>query len=290
MDGSPYEWSIEVTQYDSGVGSPEDPNMRVLAERRSHSGTRPYQAHIWEFDLAAGALEFNQELRQVALDTGLLPAYGAIFMDLQDLSPVASSKSRCPKNGDLLSNTRRRTGVLRGSMTFLTGYGVDPQMPDEVGVSHVPGSITRTRYTGNDCPYNDRCLTQKLITASESAPGGGNLVNAGSSDRDAFLFQQVETVGIARIVHFIVGVGNVDVVSTTPTGVTVVGDVAAPFVDPGGMLSWTKGANVVEERPRCETTTWTLTNPTGSMDLNLDSGDQTIGAPSTAQFVVERHR
>jgi hypothetical protein len=42
--------------------------------------------HGSEFDLAAGSLTFTSELRHVGLDTGLIPEYGAIFIDLRSSS------------------------------------------------------------------------------------------------------------------------------------------------------------------------------------------------------------
>ena len=91
VDGSPYEWSLEASRYRAGSGVPrEDPNLRI--------------------------------------DTELIPAFGAIFMDLEDLSAKSTSKFRCPTSGDVLSKRSTRKGVLRGSMTFIPGYD-DSQMP-----------------------------------------------------------------------------------------------------------------------------------------------------------------
>ncbi len=291
VDGSPYRWMIEATQSRSGPGvPPDDPNLRIIAQRNATTGSRPFQVHAWAFDLAAGSLSVNGELRQVGLDTGLIPAYGAIFMDLEDLSAITTSKSRCPRTGDVLSNRSVRKGVLRGSVTFLPGY-VDPQMPTEVNVSHVRASIERIRYTGNDCVYPNTCDPGTLLTSSQPTPGGGYLLNAGTDGRDEGLaFQQYETSAIVTIAHTVLAFGDVEVIVTTPTTVEISSDIATPFFQPGGTMSWTKGAKDVVQTAKCRRTTWQLTMPVGSFDLNLDSGAQTISAPTTATLEIEKRR
>jgi hypothetical protein len=292
IDGSPYEWTFEVSQYRSGPGvPPDDPNLRIVAARRASTGNRPFQVHAWEFDLPAGAFEFNGELRNVGVDTGLIPAYGAIFMDLEDPSAMSSSKARCPSSGDVLSRRDTRKGVLRGSTTFFPGYD-DPQMPDDVNIGHVKARIDRTRYTGAGCSYPNRCSPGKSVSAVEpTGPGVGHLVNAGSAGREeGLVFQQYEVVGVATVMHLLLATGAEDVLDATPTTVEIRGDVAAPFVAPGGIMSWTKGAKSIEVTSRCRRTAWTLMAPSGSFDLRLDSGDQTIAAPATAGYEVEKRR
>ena len=292
VDGSPYEWQIEVSQSDPGPGSPpNDPDMRIIASRRAVTGSRPMQAHIWEFDLAAGALDFNGELRQVGLDTGLIPAYGAIFMDLEDLSAMRTSKLRCPKTDEVLSTRSVRRGVLRGSMTFLPGY-VDPQFPDDVNITHVRATIERTRYTGNDCVYGNPCEPGKVLTGTQATGvGAGYLIVAGGEGREhVLLFQAFETVGAADVVHFVVATADEPSLLLGPTSAEVTGDIAAPFIDPGGSMSWTKGTKEVDVGPRCRRTSWQLTMPTGSLEARLDSGDQTLAAPATAGLEIEARR
>ncbi|MGZ8631528.1 MAG: hypothetical protein ACXWZF_11280 [Actinomycetota bacterium] len=291
VDGSPYEWTIEVSQSDPGPGSPpNDPNMRIIASRRAATGSHPMQAHIWEFDLAAGSLGFNDELRQVSLDTGLIPAYGAIFMDLEDLRAMRTSKDRCPRTDDVLSTRSIRRGVLRGSMTFFPGYA-DPQLPDEVNITHVRATIKRTRYTGNDCPFGNPCDPGKVLTGNQPTGGGGYLIAAGLEGRDrVFLFQGFETVGAANIVHFVVAIADEPALFLTPTSAEVSGDIAAPFFTPGGSMSWTKGTKDVDVGPRCRRTSWQLITPTGSLEARLDSGDQTLAAPTTAGLEIEARR
>lgn len=292
IDGSPYEWTFEISQYRAGPGvPPNDPDLRIVAARSASTGNRPFQVHAWEFDLAAGAMRFNSELRQVGMDTGLIPAFGAIFMDLEDLSAMSTSKSRCPSSGDVLWRRDTRTGMLRGSMTFFPGYD-DPQMPDDVNISHVRARIDRTRYTGNDCSYPNRCSPGKdLSGAQPTGPGVGSLVNAGTVGRDEGLaFQQYETVGVATVMHLVVAYGPDDVLDATPTTVEIRSDVAAPFIAPGGAMSWTKGEKSIDLTARCRRTTWTLMAPSGSFDLRLDSGEQTVAAPDTAGYEVEKRR
>jgi hypothetical protein len=290
--GSPYEWQIEVSQSDPGPGlPPNDPDMRIIASRRAVTGSRPMQAHIWEFDLAAGSLDFNGELRQVGLDTGLIPAYGAIFMDLEDLGAMRTSKLRCPKTDEVLSTRSVRKGVLRGSMTFLPGY-VDPQFPDDVNITHVRATIEHTRYTGRDCAYGNPCNPGKVLTGSQpTGVGEGYLIVAGREGRDnVFLFQAFETVGAADLVHFVVATADEPSLFLTPTSTEVTGEIAAPFFDPGGSMSWTKGTKEVDVGPRCRRTSWQLIMPTGSLEARLDSGDQTLAAPATAGLELEARR
>lgn len=290
VDGSPYEWQIEVSQSDPGPGSdPNDPNMRIIASRRTASGHRPMQAHIWELDLPAGAFDFNGELRQVGLDTGLIPAYGAIFMDLEDLSAMRTSKLRCPRTDEVLSTRSIRRGVLRGTMTFFPGY-LDPQFPDEVNITHVRGTIERIRYTGNDCAYGNPCDPGKVLTGTQATGGGeGYLIVAGREGRDHFfLFQAFETVGAAYVVHFLVAIADEPSLFLTPTSAEVTGDIAAPFFDAGGSMSWTKGTKETDVGPRCRRTSWQLLTPTGSLEARLDSGDQTLAAPPAGLEIEAR--
>jgi hypothetical protein len=55
-------------------------------------------------------------------------------------------------------------------------------------------------------------------------------------------------------------------------------------------MSWTKGAKDVVQTAKCRRTTWQLTMPVGSFDLNLDSGAQTISAPTAATLEIEKRR
>ncbi|HET6713845.1 MAG TPA: hypothetical protein VFI59_09070 [Actinomycetota bacterium] len=265
--------------------------MRIIASRRAATGQRPMQAHIWEFDLGAEAFAFNGELRQVGLDTGLIPAYGAIFMDLEDLSAMRTSKLRCPRTDEVLSTRSTRRGVLRGTMTFLPGY-VDPQFPDEVNITHVRATIERTRYTGNDCVYGNPCDPGKVLTSTQATGGGGGyLIVAGREGRDhIFLFQAFETVGVADVVHFVVAIADEPSLFLAPTSAEVTGDIAAPFFDPGGSMSWTKGTKETDVGARCRRTSWQLLTPTGSLEARLDSGDQTLAAPSSAGLEIEARR
>ncbi|MGZ8615223.1 MAG: hypothetical protein ACXWX4_11170 [Actinomycetota bacterium] len=290
VDGSPYEWQIEVSQFDPGPGSdPDDPNMRIIASRRAVTGSRPMQAHIWELNLAAGAFDFNGELRHVGLDTGLIPAYGAIFMDLEDLSAMRTSKLRCPKTHEVLSTRSVRKGVLRGSMTFNPGYD-DPQFPDDVNITHVRATIDRTRYTGNDCVYGNPCDPGKVLTGTQASGGGaGYLIVAGREGREhVLLFQAFETVGVANVVHFVVAIADEPTLLLGPTSAEVTGDIAAPFFDPGGSMSWTKGTREVDVGPRCRRTSWQLLTPTGSLEARLDSGGQTLAAPPAGLEIEAR--
>ena len=234
------------------------------------------QAHIWEFDLAAGAFDFNGELRQVGLDTGLIPAYGAIFMDLQDLSAMRTSKLRCPKTDEVLSTRSVRRGVLRGSMTFLPGY-VDPQFPDDVSITHVRATIERTRYTGNNCVYGNPCEPGKVLTGTQATGVGARRIRTppGTDHPDVPLPPDAMTALDALEAAMRAG-------RALPN--------TAPFIDPGGSMSWTKGTKEVDVGPRCRRTSWQLTMPTGSLEARLDSGDQTLAAPATAGLEIEARR
>jgi hypothetical protein len=291
VDGSPYMWSFEVSRYRSAPGAaPDDPNLRVIAVRRATGANQPDQIHTWSFDLAAGSLQFNGELRQVSIDTGLIPGYGAIFMDLEDLGALTTSKDRCPKTGDILSHRASRKGVLRGSVTFLPGFS-DPQVPDQVDISHVRATIQRTKYTGNDCTYPGSCSPGRTLSSFQSSPDGGYQLNAGEAPSyDGLVFQQLETIGVAEVFHTVFAFGDDDVVVTTPTSVEVMSDVARPFIAPGGSMQWTKGMKDVHQTARCRRVTWVLAMPTGSFDFKLDSGDETLTAPASAEFEVATRR
>jgi hypothetical protein len=116
-------------------------------------------------------------------------------------------------------------------------------------------------------------------------------VNAGTIGRgEGLVFQQQEAVGVALVNHFVIAYGDVNVVDVSPTTVAIHSDVAAPFIEPGGTMSWTKGMMDVHQTRRCRTTTWELVTPTGSFDLHLDSGDQTIAAPTDAQYLFAKRR
>jgi hypothetical protein len=290
IEGSPYHWEFEASQYRPGPGvPPDDPTLRIVGFRTARSGTLQ-QAHTWDIDLADGSLTFDRNLRHVGLDTGLIPGYGAIFMDLEHLGAMTFSTYRCPKTGEILSKTSARKGVLRGSMTFLPGYS-DPQMPDDVNITHVRARIERTKYTGNECPYGNTCDRGKTLSAIELGPGGGDLVQAGTSGPfQALAFQQQEIVGVAIVDHFVLAYGDVDVLQVSPTTVAVLSDIAAPFIESGGTMSWTKGTRDVHQTRRCRTTTWQLISPTGSFNLHLDSGDRTLAAPTDAQYRVVKRR
>ncbi len=291
VDGSPYFWSLEASQYRPGPGSPpSDPNLRVIADRAAPSGTHPEQVHIWEFDLPAGSLQFDAQLRHVGLDTGLIPGYGAIFMDLEGLGPITRSKDRCPKTGALLTTRSRRRGMLRGSMTFFPGYS-DPQMPSDVNISHVRATIERDKYTDNPCPFGTTCDVGRTFDGLQPVGMGGYIIDAFSSrEENALVLQEQEQVGVAVVTHLLFAFGDPEVITATPTQVEILSDIGQPFVQPGGTMTYTKGAKVVATGPHCKRTTWTLTGPMGSFDFTLDSGDQTLAAPTTAQFEVAKRR
>jgi hypothetical protein len=88
--------------------------------------------------------------------------------------------------------------------------------------------------------------------------------------------------------HPVLAFGDEDVGHTTSTTVEVRSDVAAPFIEPGGVMSWTNGTQTLQVTARCRRTEWQLLTPEGSFDLHLDSGDQTIEAPTTAVYETEK--
>jgi hypothetical protein len=283
-----YAWSF------SGVKNGSGTTIDINATRRAATGNLPTQSYQWSFfSLPGNAFSTDSTdlvPSTIATSTGMGP-FGHVSMKLTNPKALSTSTKKCKANGNVLQKIARRSGTWSGHFDFLPG---ESGLPTEIKTTTLAGTVVKTTFTGKSCPIPTTCFVGRGFGANHNPVDPASpawFVSASSSKAGTRIQLQTSTYDTTNnVLAFQRMAASVpsSAVSITASAITVDGTALDPFAS--GSLQFAAGSPVVNTVGNCQTTSYTDTWSSGTIQAIFDTGTMPITQPvdsASSQILVK---
>ena len=217
--------------------------------------------------------------------------FGHMSMKLTNPKALTTSSKKCAANGNVLQNIARRSGTWSGTFDFLPG---ESGLPAEIKTKTLACTVVKTTFTGKSCPITTTCFLGRSFGASHNPVDPASVawfVSASSSKAGTHIQLQTSTYDTTNNVlafQRIAASVPPSTVSITASTISVDGSALDPFAS--GSLQFSAGSRVVNTVGTCQTTTYTDTWSSSTIQATFDTGTMPIAAlvdSASSQIVVK---